>query len=316
MDRLTKYFVQRFVKDSDQIENHTVRIAYGCLEGWVSIVGNIVLFILKLLAGLAINSIALIADAFHTLSDVLTSIVVVIGFKISERPSDVEHPYGHGRMEMIATLIIGVLLTMTGVHFFVDSLNRLFHQQPVTGTWLVFGFILASSLVKEWMARFSINLANLIRSDTLKADAWHHRSDAIASVLVAVGIAMAFVHIYWVDALLAMVVSILIGYVGVDLCRPSINVLMGKTPSRDFLERMESCVRSVRGVKNVHDIQVHDYGNRRVTSLHIEVDKNISVEHGHRIADEAEKHLADELKIVATVHIDPQSTRHRLSEGG
>lgn len=296
------------IKHRGRIEDDTVRVAYGSLEAWVSIVVNIALFILKLLAGVAINSIALIADAFHTLSDVLTSIVVLIGFKISGRPSDVEHPYGHGRMETISTLIIGVLLVVTGVHFFGDSLNRLFHQQPVTGTWLVFGFLLLSGVVKEWMARFAMSLANLISSDTLKADAWHHRSDAIASVLVAIGIAMAFVHIYWIDALLGMAVSILISYAGVDLCRPSINVLLGKTPSRDFLERMESCVRSVQGVKNVHDIQVHDYGNRRVASLHIEVDRHISVERGHRIAEEAERHLAEELKIAATVHIDPQST--------
>ena len=149
MDKLTNYFVRRFVKDSGRIENDTVRVAYGYLEAWVSIVVNIALFIFKLLAGVAINSIALIADAFHTLSDVLTSIVVLIGFKISERPSDVEHPYGHGRMETISTLIIGVLLVVTGVHFFGDSLNRLFHQQPVTGTWLVFGFLLLSSVVKS-----------------------------------------------------------------------------------------------------------------------------------------------------------------------
>ena len=160
--------------------DHRKKVAY--LEAWVSIIGNFLLAIIKGILGVMVNSISLIADAVHTASDVLTSVVVIVGFKLATLPPDNEHPYGHGRIEFIATLIISILLAAVGIKFGIDSYHRLIANTPVSGSYFVVVVMLLAGLFKELMSRFSIDLGQRIASSTLIADAWHHRTDAIASV--------------------------------------------------------------------------------------------------------------------------------------
>ena len=283
------------------------RTKYAYLEGWVSIVGNTGLFFLKISVGFSINSISLIADAFHTLSDVLTSVVVIIGFMIAKTPADKHHPHGHGRMEAISTIIIAVLLGVVGFEFGKGSIQRFIHPEPVKGTWLAILILFGSAAIKEWMARFSFSLGKKINSSALHADGWHHRSDAIASALIPIAIIAAMFKIYWLDAIFGLAVSALIAYTGIEILCSTADKLMGHAPDQEFLEKIKKCVMSIRGVRGVHDIAVHDYGQRNEISLHIQVDEGIDIKNAHEIADRVEEKIKTDILSetgTATVHMD------------
>jgi len=283
------------------------RMRLGLLEAWVSIGGNIILFVLKYLIGVFTRSIAIIADSFHTLSDVVTSIVVLFGFRMSSKGPDKEHPYGHGRIETIATLIIAILLVMTGVEFIRSSYDRLLHPVRVGGGWWVVAVLALSGIFKEWMARFSFNLGKEINSTTLKADGWHHRSDAIASLLVAAGNAVTVWGLNWIDPILGFAVSLLIIYTGFDLARGSANTLVGTSPPVSVLENISSLASSVAGVKAVHGVQVHEYGIIKEISLHVVVDERLDLLSAHKVAASVEKKVADTLQAQVVVHVDPRT---------
>jgi len=285
-----------------------IRAKYGYLEGVVSIIGNTILFIIKLILGLLINSIALIADSVHTLSDVGTSVVVIIGFKISKKPSDENHPFGYGRVEYIATLIIAVLLAVTGFGFIQQSIERILNTISITHEeyGLLIGFIiLLSAVVKEGMARFSISLGKKINSDILLADAWHHRSDALASIGVGVSIIGSSYGYFILDPLFGILISVVIIYVGVILGKTSAQFLIGKSPDKNVIQSIEDIARQVKGVKNVHDISLHDYGTTKIITLHAEVDKQLLLEDVHAIADSLEEKIKHSMHCSTIIHVEP-----------
>lgn len=282
-----------------------IRQIAGLLEAWVSIIGNILLFGVKFAVGTAIGSIALVADSFHTLSDVLTSVVVLIGFKVAGRAPDREHPFGHGRGENIATLVIAVLLVIVGVEFLTQSVKRMLHPTPVAGTLMVAAMMIVFGALKELMAAFSIWLGRRIDSMALLADAWHHRSDAIASVLVAVAVVGAIYRVYWLDGLFGIGVSVLIVYTGFELGRSAADYLLGSSPSDKILSSIREEAAVVNGVVGVHDVNVHDYGLRHAISLHVEVQAAMNVSQAHLIADEVERRIAKKMNADTVVHIDP-----------
>jgi cation diffusion facilitator family transporter len=305
--RLTRFILGIFVPDYEETEKHSVRTAYGYLEGWASILLNIALFAVKLIFGLLFNSISLIADSFHTLADVVTSVIVVIGFFISRQPADREHPHGHGRFENIATLVIAILLVIIGVEFFRTSLNRFIKPQVVGGTITVALVILASALLKEWLARFAIYLGNKIKASVLLADAWHHRTDAIASALVSVAIGAAILGYFKVDSVFGMLVSALIVYTGYILGRTAVSFLMGEAPSEELVDKISRIALSIKGVKNTHKVTVHDYGTHKAVSLHVHVDKNLTVDESHHIAMQVKDRISALLQgTTAEVHIEPE----------
>ncbi|MBU2564923.1 MAG: cation-efflux pump [Candidatus Thermoplasmatota archaeon] len=295
----------RLIPDYGDVSNPDVRAKYGYLEAGVSIFGNAAMFAVKLVLGIMINSISLIVDSFHTLSDTGTSVVVLLGFKTSKKAPDSEHPFGHGRAEFVATLIIAVLLVVVGLTFVLGSMERMIHVSPVEGRILIAVLMIVFAVVKELMARFSIILGKKIDSSTLIADAWHHRTDAVASVLVAVAIVGARYNYYMLDAIFGMAISALIIYTGVKLAKDASDRLMGKTPDENVLKNVKSAAKSVGGVKDVHGIAVHDYGVSKVISMHIEVEKGISMEDAHNIATRVEDNVKTNVKAEATVHVEP-----------
>ena len=276
----------------------------GLLEAVVSITGNLFLFTVKLIIGIAIGSMAAIADAVHTFSDIASSIVVFVGFKIGEKEPDPEHPHGHGRMETIATLVIAVLLVVTGLELVVSSAKRFFAPQVVGGGWWVSAVFLFSALCKEAMARFAFRLGDEIDSEALKADGWHHRADAISSLLVAAGNILVVRGWYQTDSLLGAAVAGFVVYTGWKLALSSSNRLLGASPSPETLAKIREVAGTVKGVNRIHGIQVHDYGFHREISLHIEVPPGLDLVEAHRVADEVEKNLAGVLRAGVVVHVD------------
>ena len=281
----------------------------GVLEGWVSIIGNFILFVIKLIFGWMANSIALIADAFHTLSDVATSIVVIVGFKVSQKPADKEHPFGHGRAETIATLTIAILMAVVALEFFKGAVDRLFFSDSdidVTQLdWIFISVVTLTALAKWWMASFAYQLGDLINSDALKGDAVHHKSDVYTTVLVIAGLIAAKYGIPHVDGIMGLGVAVMILQAAYEIAREAIDDLLGKPATAEFIQEITSLATTVPGAQQVHDVVVHNYGDQSFISQHIEIDAKTSPAIAHNIADNVEHKLAHELNAEVVTHIDP-----------
>lgn len=277
----------------------------GYTEGWFSIVINTILFALKLWAGLRIGSIAMVADAWHTISDSLTSAVVIIGFWIASKPADERHAFGHGRAECICSIIIGTLLGVVGVNFLKDSILRLTQHKSVTFELFAIIVFLISVFIKEALAQFSMWAGKRTNSKSLIADGWHHRSDAIASGLIVIG-ALFGKYFWWVDGILGIGVSLLILFAAYTIIRSGASALLGESPSRSLENKISETIRSADlPLDNIHHLHVHDYGEHMEITVHIQVPGDMNVDEAHSVASKVEKTLKDQFKAEITVHVEP-----------
>jgi len=283
----------------------------GYLEGTISIILNTLLFGLKYWVGMKTFSIAIIADAWHTLSDSLTSLVVIIGFKVSSKPADKKHPYGHGQAEIISSVIIGTLLAVVGVNFLIASLQRFInHQSASYGNLAVIVFII-SVIVKEGLAQFSLRFGKKINSRSLIADGWHHRSDALVSLMVLVGI-FTGKYFWWVDSIMGIIVSLVIFYTTYIILKGSISTLIGEKPSEDFEAEIRKIVaNSVSHDVKLHHLHSHKYGDNKELTFHIRLPADMRLEEAHSIAEELEKKIKEEMYIETTIHIEPIIARKK-----
>jgi cation diffusion facilitator family transporter len=310
---LTRWFVARFVGRHGDIASPDVRARYGVLEGWVSIVVNLVVCAVKLVPGVLIGSIALIADAVHSLGDISSSAVVMWGFKAAARPSDREHPFGHGRSEAIATLVIGIMLFVVALEFGQSSVIRLVHpSQHAHASTLLLGVLTLSLLLKEWLSRFARELARMIQSNALEGDSWHHRSDVLATAVVIVSLVATNQGWQWVDGVGGLIVSAFIAAAGFQLTRDAIDPLIGTAPSPGLIDQIRRTARSVPHVDQVHDVIVHSYGGFSAISLHIEVAAGLGLTQAHDVAEAVEGALDDKFGGAAVVHVDPVDRSHPL----
>jgi len=302
------YLIIKFTKDTkldNRVTDPTLRKKYAYLEAWVSIIGNLALAAIKIFLGLMLNSISLLADAAHTAADVITSVVVLLGFKFSSSPADEKHPFGHGRAEFISTLVISVMLILVGFEFGKSSYERLMINTAVRGSYVVALVMLAGALFKEWMARFSVDLGNRTNASALIADAWHHRTDGIASILVAIAIVASEFGYYKVDAIFGLAVSALIIYTGINIAIDSVSKLLGEVPDDDEIKDVEKFALTVKGVSSVHKISIHNYGSHKEVLLHIQVDNDLSLIRAHEISEQVERVIEAKTDCKATVHAEP-----------
>lgn len=279
------------------------KLAYT--QGWISILVNGLLFTLKYWAGFVTGSLALMADAWHTLSDSLSSIIVVISTKISSKPPDEQHPFGHGRAELIAAVIIGVILGLIGFEFARDSVMRLInHESVVFGPFAIWVTV-ASVIVKEALAQFSFWTYRRTGNPSLKADGWHHRSDAISSGIILVGIFVGSYY-WWIDGVMGLIVSLLIFYAAYETIKEGTDPLLGEIPDDELLHNLRSIARESSGMDtHIHHIHVHRYGEHIELTAHILLPKITTLEDAHAIADEIENEILKKLNIEATIHMEP-----------
>lgn len=302
------FMLIKYLKDTKldkRVTDPILRKKYAYLEAWVSIIGNLFLALIKILLGLLLNSISLLADAAHTAADVVTSIVVLLGFKISNSPADEKHPYGHGRIEFIASLIISVMLFFVGIEFGKSSYDRLVVNTVVKGSYTVAIIMIFGAVFKEWMSQFSIELGNRTNASALIADAWHHRTDAIASFLVAIAIVASNFGYYKIDAIFGLGVSALIICTGVKIANDSISKLIGEAPEKDDLKNIEDSALSVLGVSSVHKVKIHDYGSYKEISLHIQVNDDLTLIKAHDISEKVERAIEKNTDSKVIVHVEP-----------
>ncbi len=305
MNRLTTFLVNRVIAKGDDALEPSNRLKVGKLEGYLSIFSNLFLFGIKLFLGVISQSIALLADAFHTLMDVATSGIVILGFKLSQKPADAEHPFGHGRAETISSLLIAFLIGLVGIEFLKSSINRLYNSEELMVDPRMIFIIVITIVIKEIMARVSHEMGELIESDILKGDAVHHRSDMLSSLLVVVG--LMGVRLGWpeLDSYMGIGVSIFILYTGYELARNAVDELLGKPPTKEMINSISHIAIQVNGVLNVHDIIVHQYGVKKFISLHIEVGDDHTADQLHVIADSVEDKIAKKMYANVVTHIDP-----------
>ena len=295
-----------FIKDRQNYMSPKVRQAYGVLCGAVGIGLNILLFIGKWLAGTLSGSIAITADAFNNLSDAGSSIITLIGFRLSSQEPDPEHPFGHGRMEYISGLLVSVAILVMGFELIWSSIGKLQNPEPIDSSPLVFGILIASILVKLYMFYYNRTLSRKLESAAMKATSMDSLSDTVATTLVLAATLISKYTGLLLDGWFGIIVGLFIVYTGGSTLKETIDLLIGQPPKAEFIQEIRDIVLSHSLVHGVHDLIVHDYGPGRVMiSLHAEVAVDGDIQEIHEQIDHIEHELQEKLHCSATIHMDP-----------
>jgi len=284
-----------------QINQRTTR---GKRVATFSLIINALLAVFKYWIGLQIASVAIMAEAWHTMSDSLTSIMVLIGFTMATKPPDQEHPFGHGRTEVICSQIIAIILFLVVFNFFIESIARLLQKQATQYNQTALVIFIISVVIKELMARISIRTGKQIKSDSLIVDGWHHRSDALASLMVIVGI---FINPYfwWIDAAMGLIISFIIAKIAFDILKNTTSSLIGEKPEDSFIRQLKNIVKNYTSHDfKLHHIHLHKYGNHNELTFHIILPGDMKLEQAHQIATQLENVINLEMSVETTIHLE------------
>ena len=306
---MTDLLVRIFVKNPQNTTQPAVRARYGQLAGWVGIVCNLLLAAAKLLAGLASGSIAIVADAVNNFSDLASSVITVLGFKMSAKPADREHPFGHARFEYIAGLVVAVMVMVVGIELVRSSLEKIVTPQPVNYSWASMLVLGLSVAVKLWMAVFNRGMGRRIGSTTLEATFVDSRNDAISTGAVLVAVAVARATGLMLDGWIGLAVAVFILVSGVSLVRDTLTPLLGSAPDPELVRHIDEKISAYPGVLGTHDLIVHDYGPaRRFASAHVEMDGGMDLLSSHDIIDKIERDFVQQDNLHLIIHLDPVDT--------
>ena len=290
--------------------NKINKVKAGYTEGIISVILNSLLFLLKLWAGLVTGSIALIADAWHTLSDSVSSVIVIIAVKLSNQKPDKKHPFGHGRWEQIATLIIAFILAIIAYEFFANSIVRFNNRNAVEYGTLALVVIIVSIVLKEALAQYAFYIGKKTDNLSVKADGWHHRTDALSSVVVLVGIIFAK-NFWWMDSVLGMIIALILFYATFKIAKEAITKMLGEKPDENLITKISEVVKIVYdGDLNLHHFHIHNYVTHQELTFHIKLESNLTIEKGHTIATDIENIIYEQLGIIATIHVEPLDFEH------
>ncbi|MCI6463929.1 MAG: cation diffusion facilitator family transporter [Faecalicatena sp.] len=306
---MTEFLVKHFVKDYEHVEKVSVRTAYGVLSSIVGIFCNVLLFVTKFIIGLILHSVAVMADAFNNLSDAGSSIISFIGVKMASKPADEDHPFGHGRMEYIAALVVSFLVLEVGFTFLKDSLGKIRHPEVLNFQLLSVIILLLSIGVKLWLGIFNRKLGQKIDSKVMMAVFTDSMGDVIttgATILSVVFFALTGINI---DGFVGVGVALVVMWAGVGIARDTLEPLIGEAVDPDLYTKIKRFVEKYDGIEGTHDLIVHDYGpNRSMASIHAEVPNNVNIEVSHEVIDRIERDAVEQLGIFLVVHMDPIET--------
>lgn len=279
-------------------------IITGKFSGYFSIAGNIILFILKMWAGIVTGSVALVADAWHTLSDSLSSVILLIGLYVSTKPADSEHPFGHGRAEIISSFVLGLILVLISINFLYESIHTILNRETVEYGLLAIVATVVSLVGKEIMAQISFAAAKNESFQSLKADGWHHRSDALTSAIILAGIILGG-YIWWIDGALGIFVSITILILAFRIVNDSINPLLGEKPDYRIIKKISDISKEIyNGELYLHHFHMHRYGNHTEVTFHIRLPGSYNLRDANHITSEFRNRIKNELNIYSTIYID------------
>lgn len=279
----------------------------GYSEGIISIIVNLLLFILKYWAGIVTGSLALMADAWHTLSDSASSVIVVGSVKLSSRKADKKHPFGHGRYQQIASIFIAFILGIIAYEFLTDAIDKFRNHESTTFGLFAIIATTTSVICKEGLAQYAFWAYRKTGYETLKADGWHHRSDALSSVIVLIGILLGG-KLWWIDSALGAIISLMLFYAVYEIVRESIDKLLGESPGEKEISQVKKIIRDLTDEQvNPHHFHIHTYGSHTELTFHIQLDGRMDIRKGHELATEIERKISEEMEIIATIHIEPFS---------
>lgn len=303
---MTNLLLKLFIKNSGDTKNPKVREAYGKLSGTVGIVLNALLFVIKFLAGTISGSISITADALNNLSDASTSVISLIGFKLSGKTADSEHPYGHARYEYLAGLGICVMILVIGIELLKSGISKIINPTDVSFSKITAIVLISSIIIKLWLFLFNSRLGAAISSDTLKATAHDSRNDCLSTAAVLIAAIVSSLTSLQLDGYMAVGVSVFILISGVELLRSTINPLLGQAPDKELVSYVQEKIMSYPGVLGTHDLMVHDYGpGRQFASVHVEMAAEADVLECHDVLDNIERDFMREINLHMVVHLDP-----------
>ncbi len=278
----------------------------GIQAGVVSIIVNILLFALKLWAGIVSGSLALVADAWHTLSDSLSSIIVIFSVKISSKKPDKNHPFGYGRWEQISSIFIAFLLAMIAYEFIRESIIKFNAEEAAEFGTIAIIVTALSIITKEALAQYSFQIAKKTKNSTIKADAWHHRSDALSSVVVLIGI-FTKNYFWWIDSVLGLIISLMLLQAVYFIVKDAIKKLLGEDVEPETIDKIQRIIkRTYKNELNTHHFHIHNYGSHKEMTFHLELESTINLRDAHEIATNIELEIYKELNIETTIHMEPK----------
>lgn len=283
-----------------------MRERYGALGSFMGIFCNLLLFILKLILGLISGSVSIMADAFNNLSDIGSSVVTLLGFKLSKKPADPDHPFGHGRMEYMSAFIVAVLILLVGAELFKSSVSKIFSPEPLNISLITVIGLIISVAVKLWMSFFSRKLSKLINSGSLKATAQDSLNDCISTSCVLISIIIYKFTELNLDPYMGVLVALFILWSGFSSAKETISPLLGEPPSKELIDGIKNGILKYKEFSGLHDLIVHNYGpGRCFASVHVEVPADINVLKCHELIDRAESEISAALGIEIVMHMDP-----------
>jgi len=302
---MTNLLIKLFIKDND-VSNLGTRGKYGMLSSATGIVVNILLSIVKLVIGVIANSISIISDALNNITDVGSSVVTMIGFKISQKKIDKDHPWGHGRMEYITAFIVDIIILMVGFELLKSSIDKIIHPELPTVNNVTIIILVIAVLTKLWLFLFYKKIAKMIDSNAIKGNAYDSISDSISTLVVLISAVVAKLCGVSIDGYASLIVSVFILFTGYKAIKETVDLLLGMKPDPEFIKDIEDEAKKYEMISGIHDIMVHDYGpGRKIVSFHAEVPADGDICKVHDIIDQMEQDLFEKFNCITTIHMDP-----------
>ena len=306
---MTELLIMWFIKDADNVTDTAVRKNYGTLGSFVGIICNLLLCSFKIAVGGITGSISIVADGLNNLSDMGSSVVAMIGFKLADKPADSDHPFGHGRMEYMSAFVVAILILLVGFELLKSSVTALINNtaQPQY-TYFALAVLLVSILFKLWMFLFNRKLGKKINSGTLFATAQDSLNDVVATsvILISAVVCKIFTLPFNLDAVIGIFVALFIIFSGITAAKDTINRILGEPPEKSLIDDIENTILSFKEFVGIHDLIVHNYGpGRQFASVHVEVPQDIDIVKCHEQIDLCEKLVDEKLNISLVIHMDP-----------
>ena len=309
---MTEFLIRHFIKDYQDVEKISVRTAYGVLASIVGIFCNVFLFAVKFAVGLALHSVSVTADAFNNLSDAGSSIISFVGVKMAEKPADKDHPFGHGRIEYIAALVVSFLVLEVGFTFLKDSFGKILHPETMNFQIVSVVILVLSIAVKLWLGLFNRKLGEKIDSKVMMAVFTDSMGDVIttsATILSLIFFAVTDINI---DGIVGVGVALVVMWAGVGIAKDTLEPLIGQAIDPEVYREIKHFVEGYDGIEGTHDLIVHNYGpGRSMASIHAEVPNDVDIEQSHEIIDRIEREAAKQLGLFLVIHMDPVETRDK-----
>ena len=302
---MTNFLIKLFIKDKD-VKNPKVRTKYGTLSSLTGIVVNFILSITKVIIGIISNSMSIISDGLNNITDAGSSVITMIGFKMSQKKVDDDHPWGHGRMEYISAFIVDMLIVLVGIELFKSSIDKIINPVMPDISVITITILVIAIMAKLWLFFFYKKIAKAINSEAIKGNAYDSISDVVSTLVVLVSALVAKFANISIDGYVSILVSIFILFTGFKALKETVDILLGSKPDSELVKGIEEFTKKYDMIVGIHDMMVHDYGpGRKIVSFHAEVPANSDICMAHDVIDQMEQDIYEEFNCITTIHMDP-----------